>query len=112
MRPQFEFHGSVSFVLVADITASARRWCYTRWMTLTDNALVTVDKHIVGAVHRISQQRAVIEKLRDHDRDLKSAKRLLRAMERTLEEFQTYRRLIEDEAIDAKGIRHRGGGLP
>jgi hypothetical protein len=71
-------------------------------MTLTDSALVTVDKHIAVARTRISRQRAVIEKLRDHHHNPRSAKRRLRAMELTLGEFQTYRRLIEDELIDAK----------
>jgi hypothetical protein len=72
-------------------------------MALTDSALVTVDKHIAGALIRISRQRGVIAKLRDHHYDRSGAERVLRAMELTLGEFQTYRRLIEDELMDAKG---------
>jgi hypothetical protein len=73
-------------------------------MTLTDSALVTVDKYIAGTLHRISRQRAVIEKVRDHHYDPRSAKRLLRAMELTLGEFRTYRRLIEGEMIERPAV--------
>jgi hypothetical protein len=93
--------------LVADVTADAHCQCYTLQMALSYSALLTVDKHIAGVLHRISRQRAVVEKLRGRHHDPSGAKRLLRAMERTLGEFQTYRRLIEDELMDSKESSQR-----
>ena len=66
-------------------------------MAPSDNDLGRLDKLIAEVHARIARQRGIVEKMQTLHLDTEAAVRLLRVMERTLVDFETDRRLVEDE---------------
>jgi hypothetical protein len=74
-------------------------------MAFSESDLAMADQRLARARERLERQREIIQELAVGRQDTASAEAALKAMRRTLENFEEDRRAIEDEMFAAKANR-------